>query len=163
LAAADAARETLQIHQRSIDLHARLTALYRQLQELEMFNDALSQLAQCEDQMCCPHCGGMGCKACMGPPGMGLGRGRGKGDRPEAEDKSVDFVDTRPPMKIDRGAALIVGEVEGLNLRGNVQQELAQQIEQARRQSADPVTVQHLPRGYKDHTYEYLNRLREGE
>ncbi|HUT94458.1 MAG TPA: hypothetical protein VMY37_33680 [Thermoguttaceae bacterium] len=137
--------------------------LQEQLQEMEMLEDAMSQLGQCRDQMNCPQCNGMGCGACMGDkPGLGLGRGRGKGDRPEAED-DVDFIDTRPPMKIGPGAASLVGEVEGPNIRGNVQQELTQQFEAARAQTADPVTVQHLPRGYQDHALEYLDRLREGD
>jgi len=136
--------------------------LQEQLQEMEMLEDAMAQLGQCRDQMNCPHCGGMGCEACMGPPGVGLGKGRGKGDRPEAED-DVDFIDTRPPMKVGPGSASTVGEVEGPNIRGNVQQELTEQFETARAQKADPVTVQHLPRGYQDHALEYLDRLREGD
>jgi hypothetical protein len=137
--------------------------LQEQLQEMEMLEDAMAQLGQCRDQMNCQQCGGMGCGACMGnKPGMGLGRGRGQGDRPEAEDE-VDFIDTRPPMKIGPGAASVVGEVEGPNIRGNVQEELTEQFQAARAQEADPVTVQHLPRGYQDHALEYLDRLREGD
>jgi len=136
--------------------------LQEQLQEMEMLQEAMDQLGQCRDQMNCPYCGGMGCEACMGPPGVGLGKGRGKGDRPEAED-DVDFIDMRPPMKIGPGSASFVGEVEGPNIRGNVQQELTEQFQAARAQRADPVTVQHLPRGYQDHALEYLDRLREGD
>jgi len=143
-------------------IQADVADLQEQLQEMEMLEDAMAQLGQCRDQMNCPLCGGMGCEACMGLPGVGLGKGRGKGDRPEAED-DVDFIDTRPPMKVGPGSMSIVGEVEGPNIRGNVQQELSEQFEAARVEKADPVTVQHLPRGYQDHALEYLDRLREGD
>ncbi len=143
-------------------LQADVQNLQEQLQELDMLNEAMGQLGQCRDQMNCAKCGGAGCMACQGPPGVGLGRGRGKGPRPEAEDQ-VDFIETTPPMKVDRGSASIVGEVEGPNLRGDVQQEMKAQIQAARAQSADPVTIQHLPRGYQQHALEYQSRLREGD
>ena len=142
-------------------LQADVGNLQEQLQELEMLNEALGQVSQCRNRMNCRQCGGVGCQACQGPPGVGLGRGRGKGPRPEAEDE-IDFIDTTPPMKIGRGSALIVGEVEGPNLKGNVQQELQAQVQAARAQAADPVTIQHLPRGYQEHALEYQSRLREG-
>jgi hypothetical protein len=66
-------------------------------------------------------------------------------------------------MKVGPGAATVVGEVEGPNLKGDVQLKMQEQYEAARRQSADPVTIQHLPRGYQDHALEYLDRLREGD
>lgn len=145
------------------NLQADVAGLQEQLQELDMLNEALSQLGQCRNQMNCPECNGRGCGACQGKiPGKGLGEGRGKGDRPE-EENPVDFIDTKPPMKTGPGGASIVGEVQGRNLKGNVQLEMSQQYQAARRQSADPITVEHLPRGYQDHARDYLNRLREGE
>ncbi len=147
-------------------LQSDVGELQQQLEEMEMMGDALEQLGQCRNQMNCQQCQGQGCEACMGNgqgqgEGQGLGAGRGKGDRPEAPDE-VDFIDTRPPMKIGPGAASVVGEVEGPNLKGEVQQEITEQFEAAQHTPTDPVTVQHLPRGYQDHTMEYLDRLREG-
>ena len=143
-------------------LQADLQDLESQLQELEMLDEALGQLGQCRDQMNCRKCGGAGCQACQGPPGVGLGRGQGKGPRPEAED-TIDFIETTPPMKVDRGSASLVGEAEGPILKGDVQTQMNAQIQAARTQSADPVTIQHLPREYQQHFREYQNRLREGD
>ncbi|MFH1924482.1 MAG: hypothetical protein ABIP48_31915 [Planctomycetota bacterium] len=147
------------------NLQADVASLQEQLQELDMLNEALGQLGQCRSQMNCPACGGQGCGACQGKmpgDGEGMGDGQGKGDRPE-EENPVDFIDTKPPMKTGPGGASIVGEVQGRNLKGDVQLEMSEQVQAARRQSADPVTVEHLPRGYQDHARDYLNRLREGE
>ncbi|OHB85562.1 MAG: hypothetical protein A2V98_20195 [Planctomycetes bacterium RBG_16_64_12] len=145
------------------NVQADVASLQEQLGELDMLNEALGQLAQCRDQMNCPQCQGRGCGACQGKiPGVGLGAGRGKGDRPE-EENDVSFYDTRATVKTGQGSASVVGEVDGRNYRGDVQLEMHQQYQAARRQSADPVTVQHLPRGYQEHALDYLDRLREGK
>jgi len=141
-------------------LQADVASLQEQLQEFDMLDEALAQLGQCRGQMNCPFCGGAGCARCKG--GMGLGSGRGEGDRPE-EKNDVNFYDTQASVKTGPGAASVVGEVDGPNYRGDVQLEMKEQYQKARRQSADPVTVQHLPRGYQQHALEYLDRLREGE
>ena len=66
-------------------------------------------------------------------------------------------------MKVGRGSASVVGEAEGPILKGDVQQQMQAQIQAARAKSADPVTIQHLPRDYQQHALEYQNRLREGD
>ena len=144
-------------------LQADVASLQEQLQELDMLDEAMAQLGECRGQMNCPQCGGLGCGACQGKiPGMGLGKGRGMGDRPE-EENDVGFIPTKPPMKIGPGTASVVGEAEGPNYKGDVQLEMREQYQTARRQSADPVTVQHLPRGYQQHVLEYSDQLREGD
>jgi len=142
------------------DLEAELGDLRDQLQELDMLDDAMDQLAQCRNQMNCGLCGGKGCEACMG--GMGLGDGRGAGPRPE-EETPVNFRDTRTAQKIGRGGASVVGEVEGPNVKGDVRQELQEQFESARREPADPLTDQRMPRKHREHALEYFDRFREGE
>lgn len=82
--------------------------------------------------------------------------------RPEqAED--VKHYDTRAAVKTGRGAASVVGEVDGPNIRGDVQQQMQQQLESARREAADPLTDQHMPRKHRQHAQEYFDRLREGK
>ncbi len=144
-------------------LEADMASLQEQLQEMEMLNQALDQLAQCRCQMNCANCGGIGCPLCQGKiPGEGLGAGRGKGDRPE-EENPVSFIDVKPPMKIGPGTASVVGEVEGPNYKGDIQQELQEQYETARRQPVDPLTGQPMSRKQRDYAREYFNRLREGD
>ncbi len=136
--------------------------LEQQLQELELLEEAVDQLAQARNQMNCQNCGGMGCEECLGPPGFGLGRGRGQGDRPEAESDS-NFYDTKPPLKVGRGAAFVVGEVDGPNLKGDVRQAIEEQVEGARQEETDPVVGQQMPRKHRQHAREYFNRFREGK
>lgn len=141
-------------------LQNELGNLDEQLKELEMLNETMDQMAQGRSQMTCPHCNGQGCGACQGE-GDGLGSGRGKGARPEqAED--VKHYNTRASVKTGRGAASVVGEVDGPNIRGDVQQQMQQQFESARREAADPLTDQHMPRKHRQHAQEYFDRLREG-
>ncbi len=92
-----------------------------------------------------------------------MGRGRGRGARPEA-DTDTGFYDTHAKQKIGKqGAADVVGLVEGKNVRGNVEQEVQQQFETARRGSTDPLTGRRIPRKHRQHALEYFNRFREGE
>ncbi len=142
-------------------LQQGLGELQEQLEELEMLDEAMDQLAQAREQMNCQNCGGMGCLECE-KPGFGLGRGRGQGDRPEAETDS-NFYDTKPPLKVGPGAALVVGEVDGPNRKGDVRQAIEAQVESARQQEADPLTGQQMPRKHRQHAKEYFDRFREGK
>ena len=93
---------------------------------------------------------------------MGMSEGQGIGDRPE-EETDVGFFDTKASPKVGRGAASIVGEVEGPNLAGDVQQEVQEFLESAESRSVDPLTDQKMPRGHRGHAREYFDRLREGQ
>ena len=145
------------------DLQGDLEGLQEQLQELEMLDEAMASLAQSRDQMTCRQCAGQGCGACRGDrPGVGMGAGRGQGDRPE-EENDVNFYDTKAAVKIGPGAGYVVGEAEGPNVRGKFQEQIQEQVESARRQSADPLTGQQIPRKHREHAREYFNRLRKGD
>ncbi|NUQ65228.1 MAG: hypothetical protein HUU20_22405 [Pirellulales bacterium] len=143
-------------------LQQGLGDLEERLQELEMLDEAMNQLAQAREQMNCPNCGGLGCEQCEGRPGFGMGKGRGQGDRPEAETDS-NFYDTKPPLKTGPGAAFVVGEVNGPNLKGDVRQEIQEQIQAARQQETDPLTGQQMPRKHRQHAKEYFDSFREGK
>ena len=145
------------------DIQADLGDLRKQLDEMEMLDEAMDQLAEARQQMNCPHCGGAGCKACQGDkPGFGMGEGRGQGDRPEAEDQT-NFYDSRVRQKVGQGTASVVDLVEGPNVKGNVQQEIRQQIDTARQQSTDPLTTGQMPRKHRKHARDYFDRFREGK
>lgn len=145
------------------ELQNELGNLQEQLQEMDLINEAMDQMAQGRNQMNCPHCNGAGCGACQGDePGDGLGRGRGKGARPEAAD-DVKHYDTKAAVKTGKGAASVVGEVDGPNRRGDVRHEIQEQFDSARREAADPLTDQHMPRKHRQHAREYFDQLREGK
>jgi hypothetical protein len=139
-----------------------LAGLQQQLDEMQMLSDAMDQLCQARDQMNCGQCGGQGCGACQGPPGVGMGMGQGKGDRPE-EENQVGLYDTKVKQKIGPGSATIAGEVEGPNIKGNVLQQIEEQLESAKAESADPLTGQQMPKRHQEHTKEYFDRFRRGE
>ena len=142
-----------------------LKNLNQQLEEMEMIDDAMGQLAQMRDQVNCPKCNGAGCAACQGDkkdeePGDGMGRGRGKGFRPE---EKTDYAsrDSHAPQKIGRGSASIVGLVDGPNVKGKAQQEVKEALEAAQAEESDPMTSQRMPRKHRQQVQEYFDRLHQ--
>ena len=91
-----------------------------------------------------------------------MGAGRGWGDRPE-EEGDTSFFKTKVRQKIGPGSAVVVGEVEGPNVKGNVAREIKEQVEAARHQPSDPLTGQRIPRKRREHAKEYFDRFREGK
>lgn len=149
-------------------MKAELADLQQQADEVAMLDEAMSELEMAKDSMGCQECQGMGCRACqggnnpMGRPGMGLGRGRGQGPRPE-EKTDTGFYDTKANLKRGKGAAVVIGSVEGPNMKGQVQQEIQTEFEAARAAAEDPLTDQQLPRSYREHAKKYFDGLREGK
>jgi len=149
-------------------MKAELADMQEQADEVAMLDEAMSELDMAKDAMGCKECEGMGCRACqggnnpMGRPGMGLGRGRGQGPRPE-EKTNTGFYDTKANLKRGKGAAVVIGSVEGPNMKGQVQQEIQTEFEAARAAAEDPLTDQQLPRSYREHAKKYFDGLREGK
>ena len=145
------------------NLQAGVNDMQKQLDELEMLEDAMGQMAQAKDQMNCPMCGGAGCQACQGDkPGFGMGRGRGQGDRPEADSETSAY-DSQVRQRIGAGAADVVDLVDGPNVKGNVEQQIKEQFDSVKHVSADPQTDRNIPRQHRQQAREYFDRLREGE
>ncbi|MEN6449433.1 MAG: hypothetical protein ABFC96_02995 [Thermoguttaceae bacterium] len=140
-----------------------LKSLQKQLDEMGMLDEQMEQLAKAREQMTCKKCGGAGCAMCQGIPGDGLGQGRGAGARPEQK-TNTRFYDSHAKQKIGEGAAILAGTVDGQNIRGNVRQQIQQQVTEATRQgAADPVSGRHLPKKRGDQAKEYFNEWREGK
>lgn len=136
--------------------------LQKQVDEMEMLNEAMEQLTMTRNQMNCPQCGGAGCPACQGPPGMGMGAGRGQGPRPEEEVDTATY-DSQVRPKIGPGAAVVTDLVQGPNVKGDVEQAIQQEFETVRRSDTNPLTGRRIPRKHQEHVKEYFNRFREGE
>ncbi len=141
---------------------AQLEDLQSQLAELEMLDQARDELAQARQQMLCQACGGAGCAACQGPPGMGLGEGRGQGPRPEAEDDTA-FHDSQVRQRVGQGAAEVVGVAPGPNVKGQTQEAVQVEFDAVRSGRKDPLGERHIPRNLRDHAQEYFDRFRQGE
>lgn len=149
-------------------LQEQLADLQQQADEMAMLDEAMSELEMAKDSINCKACGGEGCQACMGGqgmsrrPGLGLGRGRGNGARPE-EKTDARFYDTKVKQQTGKGAALVVDFVDGPNMKGQVQQEIKSQFESVKSEETDPLTGQHLPRAYREHTQKYFDTLRDDQ
>jgi hypothetical protein len=145
-------------------MQAAMDNLQKQLDEMGMLDDAMQQLAQAREQMTCKNCGGAGCEQCQGKllgDGPG-GRGRGEGARPERK-TDTRFYDSQAKQKVGQGAAAVVDTVEGPNVRGDVRQQIQQQVESTQRGATDPLSGRRMPRKRGEQAKEYFDDLREGK
>jgi len=91
---------------------------------------------------------------------VGAGRG-GFGPRPD-EKNDVRFRDSRVRAKPGRGAAVVVGEADGPNVRGEVAESIKEQMTSLGSEAADPLVAERLPKAQREHAEEYFNSLIEG-
>ncbi len=144
----------------------------KQSDELKMLDQMLDQIGQCKGD-----CAGEGkfgnnpgenddFKMGDGDRLTGLAPGgnkaRAEGRRPESK-TGTKFYDSNVKQKMNKGAAVAVGDAEGPNMKGEVQQAIKAEVEAARHDSADPLTGQRLPRSQREHAKEYFDSLREGK
>jgi len=148
----------------------QLDEMQREMNEGEMLDAAMAQLQMAKDAMGCKDCMGAGCQNCQGgmnmqfseKPGNGMGAGRGFGPRPD-EKNDVAFRDSQVKQQPRKGAAVITGEADGPNIRGNVQAEIQEEMAAQGSEPADPLVIEQLPKTQRENAEEYFNRLREGE
>ena len=150
------------------EMAKELASAQQLLEESEMLDGAMAELSGAKESMTCKDCDGDGCAACRGRgfgnrgfPGRGLGEGQGQGARPEAK-TNTSFYDSSVRQNVARGGAVMTGLVDGPNRKGNVQEEIKAEFENARHQEADPLTGQKLPREYREHAKKYFDSFREG-
>ncbi|TWU28583.1 hypothetical protein [Bythopirellula polymerisocia] len=152
------------------DMMEQMEQLEQQMQEGEMLTAAMDQLQMAKDAMACSECQGMGCATCQGnmfsnqfseKAGNGMGAGRGFGPRPD-EKNDVNFRDSRVRQNPGRGAAVLAGEADGPNMRGNVAEAIKEEMASVGSTLADPQVVEQLPKSRREHAEEYFNTLREG-
>lgn len=137
-------------------MQATLDDLERELQESALLDEVLDQIGQCKQCM-----GGLGVGG-KGGTGEGLGEGRGRGNRPEAESETKSY-DTRVRQRVGRGTSTLTDLVEGPNRKGQVEQQIATEFENARHEASAPVTTQRLPREYREQTKGYFDALLEAD
>jgi hypothetical protein len=142
----------------------------KDMAEGEMLDAAMEQLEMAKNAVGCEECQGAGCKACQGNQmnnrmarmGMGMGKGTGSGPRPD-EKNDVNFRDSQVKQNPGRGTAVIAGEAEGPNIRGNVREAIVEEMAAQGSQPADPLVIEQLPKAQRENAEDYFNRLREGE
>ncbi|HEY1068592.1 MAG TPA: hypothetical protein VGE52_20880, partial [Pirellulales bacterium] len=136
--------------------------------EMEMLQEALDKLAEAKDEMR----GGnkmQGDKPGDGKgkgkgdkPGDGMGEGRGQGDRPE-DKGNTRTVDSSVKQQTGKGSAVVINNVDGPNVRGQVITAVQEAVEAGSSREADPTADLRLPGPYREQAKDYFDRLREGE
>lgn len=140
----------------------QMDQMQQEMDEGEMLDMAMDQLEMAKADMGCKQCegggGGAGDKFSE-KPGNGMGAGRGFGPRPD-EKNDVAFRDSRVRAKIGRGSAVIAGEADGANFRGQVVESIKEQMATDASKPADPLVVEQLPKSRREHAEEYFNSFR---
>ncbi len=141
-----------------------------EMEEMEMLDSALDEVADCKKAMACKDCNGEGCAACQGNKlsdkwgrkDMAKGRGMASGAREERKN-DTSFYDSQVKQNVGRGGSVVTGVANGPNRKGQVQQEIKGRFSNAEQQTADALTGQRLPHDYRDHAKKYFDALREGQ
>jgi DNA repair exonuclease SbcCD ATPase subunit len=148
-----------------------LQDMQNQLDQLETLDEMLDDIAMAKEAMNCGMCNGQGCEACMGQgfgqgkgqgDGMGLGDGQGHGARPE-EKTDTNYYDSQVRGNVQPGEAVRTGNAGGPNRAGQSLEDVKEQLRSTTSEDADPLVDVRLPRKQRDHTREYLNRIRTGQ
>jgi septal ring factor EnvC (AmiA/AmiB activator) len=154
----------------------QLAQMQKDTKEGEMLEMAMDQLESAKNAMDCPDCHGKGCEKCQGNGNMMSDRMGKMGDgdfangyangafgRRAEEKNDVSFRDSQVKQNPGKGAAVIAGEAEGPNMKGNVAQAVQQEMEAKGAEPADPLVIEQLPKAQRENAEDYFNRLREGE
>jgi hypothetical protein len=141
-------------------------------EEAEMLDMAMAELEMSKDAMACSECEGAGCAKCQGgmsqrrmPQGRngpGIGSGSAMGARPE-DPTNPNFRDTRVRQDPTKGPAIITGEAEGPTVRGDVREEIKEEMAAEESDDADALVIEQLPRTQRENAEDYFNRLRDGD
>ena len=129
-----------------------LQGLQKQLDEMKMLDEAMEQLDQCRKGMCCKQC-----------PGNKAGVGTGIAIDKDPSEEKKNFRDSLVRQQVGRGPSVIDGFVDGPNKKGQVGEEIKQQLDAAKHKDTDPLTDQHIPRKHRESVNGYFLRLRGEE
>jgi hypothetical protein len=154
----------------------QLDKMQKDMNEMEMLDAAMDQVEMAKDAMGCKFCNGEGCEHCMGnmmannnnmknmngKPGRGMGTGPGIGARPE-EKNATNLRDSRVRTNPKRGAATFGGFVDGPNIKGDVSQNIKEEMANLSAEPADPLTSERLPNSRREHAEQYFQKLRDGK
>ena len=153
-------------------LSEKLGGLQQEMDEMEMLDSAMEDIAECKSAMACKECEGEGCKACQGDgdkfgdkwmrQDMAQGGGRGAGARPERKN-DTSMYDSQVKQNVGRGSSVVTGAAPGPNRKGQVQEEIKGEFTSAEQQTAEALSDQRLPHDYRDHAKKYFDALRESQ
>ena len=147
-----------------------MEALDQDMKEGEMLDAAMAEMQSAKEAMASQECSGESCQASMSgmsnkqankPGGDGIGKGTGWGER---DDNDIDakFRDSRVKQQTGHGAAIVAGEADGPNMRGQVSAAIQTEMAAEGTTPADPQVIDQLPKSRREHAKEYFDLLRKG-
>ena len=129
-----------------LKMSEQLAGMQKDLDEMEMMDSALEEMADAKNAMACKECNGEGCAACQGKDGklddkwsrkdFGTGEGRASGRRPESKN-DTDLYDSQVKQNVRKGGSVFAGTAGGPNRKGEVQAEIRGQFTGAEQQTAE--------------------------
>jgi hypothetical protein len=148
------------------------------MDQMKALDAMMDQMELAKDAMVCKNCNGKGCEECQGnmlgmnnannqfnpngKPGRGMKQGVGTGQRPE-ERGDTNTRETQVHQNSRRGAATFGGLVEGPNIKGDVAQNIKEEMKTSAAEPADPLTSDRLPHSRREQAEQYFQALREGK
>jgi hypothetical protein len=156
----------------------QLGQMQKDMDQMKALDAMMDQMELAKDAMVCKNCNGEGCDECQGnmfgmnkgqnqfdpdgKPGRGMNQGRGIGQRPE-ERGNTNTRDTQVRQNSRRGAATFGGLVEGPNIKGDVAQNIKEEMATRAAEPADPLTSDRLPHSRREQAEQYFQALRDGK
>lgn len=153
----------------------QVAQMQKDMEQMKALDAMMDQMELAKDAMACKNCNGKGCEQCQGnmfgmnggknmngKPGRGMGEGVGIDKRPE-ERGATDTRETQVRQNSRRGAATFGGLVEGPNIKGDVAQNIKEEMAKRAAEPADPLTSDRLPSSRREQAEQYFQALREGK
>ncbi|MGL4513304.1 MAG: hypothetical protein ACRCT8_09465 [Lacipirellulaceae bacterium] len=159
-----------QAAQEMAKLGENLDDLAAQAAEMEMLDEAMTNLEACKNGMCeNPGEGDAALAQNGGKPGDQGGRpssnwgyGRGPRDgRDPGDQKDPRYRDSSVKQKVEKGASTFAGLVDGPSIKGDVSEGIKTELNAENVAPADPLTSERLPRSRREHAEEYFRKLRD--
>ena len=158
-------RQLDQAAQAMSELADNMLEMQGTLEQMELLDDVMDQLAGAKNSMMCEGCRGDGCSMCQGGMGglmarrggRGMGKGRGVGDRPEAK-TNKNFYDSRVRANAGKGRGVVTGLASGPNVPGEALEEIKSAIQAADYAADDPLSGNRLPKDAQDHVRDYFEQ-----
>ncbi len=144
-------------------MQQQMQQMQQQMNAEKMMKEMQMQLQQAKNQMNCKACNGGGCKACKSKKPGNTGKGKGGAPDSHEEADKTTFRDSKSPMNIRQGQAVIVGFKNGINRKGEVRTSISEEMSSSYSQPADPLTSENLPRNYREMAEDYFRILRDGD
>ena len=77
------------------------------------------------------------------------------------EENATNFRDTNVKQNVTQGASTFGGLVRGPSIKGEVAEQIKEELNPTHAAPADPLTSERLPKSRREHAEEYFRNLRD--